>query len=333
MDKTRNSYYMQRINWIDWAKALGILLVVMGHSNYAQDDINPMIFMIHMPLFFVVSGYLFKTDKGLKAITQSNIRTLLIPYILFNAIWMAYILVTAVAKQFLGLDPEWSSFVDTLYQTVVGVPGNLFCGTSWFLLALIWCKYILYAFERGGHLWEKMVVAFLWMVAFVMIQIYQPKSPLCFNAGVTGCLWFCIGYNLKKYSEKMHVAKWMWVIAIPVAFVGCLYVCRLQGNCNYLVGNVKGLLGLAGTAAGLVSFFGVCILLDKWNSKLIMRISSASIVIMCLHMMVMINLQKAVHYQYHLGITLIGDVTIVLILAAVFPLMQKYTPWLIGYRK
>jgi fucose 4-O-acetylase-like acetyltransferase len=81
-----------RKTWIDWAKAIGILLVVMGHSNYAQDDINPMIFMIHMPLFFVVSGYLFKTDKGLKAITQSNIRTLLIPYILFNAIWMVYIL-------------------------------------------------------------------------------------------------------------------------------------------------------------------------------------------------------------------------------------------------
>ena len=43
-----------RKNWIDWAKALGILIVVMGHSNYAQEDISPMIFMIHMPLFFVV---------------------------------------------------------------------------------------------------------------------------------------------------------------------------------------------------------------------------------------------------------------------------------------
>lgn len=34
-----------RKNWIDWAKALGILLVVMGHSNYSQPNINPMIFM------------------------------------------------------------------------------------------------------------------------------------------------------------------------------------------------------------------------------------------------------------------------------------------------
>lgn len=333
MEKIINLYYMQRINWIDWAKALGILLVVMGHSNYAQDDINPMIFMIHMPLFFVVSGYLFKTDKGLKAITQSNIRTLLIPYILFNAIWMIYILSSAVVKLLLGVDPEWSSFTEPLHNSLLGIPGNLLCGETWFLLALIWCKYILYAFERGSQILIKIAVGLLWVAVFVLIQIYLPQSALCFNGGVTGCLWFGIGYYIKKYSGKMHVSKWLWTIAISCGFLACLYVCRLQGNCNYLCGNVNGLLGLAGTAAGLISFFGICVLLDNINSKLIIRISSASIVIMCLHMMVMINLQKAVHYQYHLGVTLLGDIAIVLILTAVFPLLQKYTPWLIGYRK
>lgn len=321
-----------RKNWIDWAKAIGILLVVMGHSNYSQADINPMIFMIHMPLFFVVSGYLFKTNRDLKAITQSNIKTLLIPYILFNAIWMLYILSSSIVKLVLGADPEWPSSLD-IYKTAVGIPGNLFCGTSWFLLALIWCKYIIYALERGGHLLLKIVVVMLWIIAFALIQIYKPESPLCFNAGIAGCLWFGIGFYIKKYSEKIHVQKWMWAIVIPFAFVVCLYVCRLQGNCNYLVGNVKGLLGFAGTAAGLISFFGVCVLLDRFNSKLIMRVSSASIAIMCLHMMIMINLQKAIHYQYHLGVTLLGDIAIVLILTAIFPLMQKYTPWLIGNRK
>lgn len=320
-----------RKNWVDWAKALGILLVVMGHSNYAQSDINPVIFMIHMPLFFVVSGYLFKPERGLRAITESNIKTLLIPYILFNTIWMMYILASAVVKLLLVSNPELESFMTTLYQTAAGIPGDLFCGTSWFLLALIWCKYILYAFERGFLI--KIAVGLLWTAAFVLINIYKPESPLCFNAGVTGCLWFGIGYYIKKYSGQLQVANWLWAIAIPCGFLACLYVCRLQGNCNYLCGNVNGLLGLAGTAAGLISFFGVCVLLDKISFKLIMRVSSASIAIMCLHMMLMINMQKALHYQYHLGITLAGDIAIVLIITAIFPLLQKYTPWLIGNRK
>lgn len=73
---------MQRENWIDWAKALGILLVVMGHSVYASKDVTSFIFVIHMPLFFFVSGYLFKTSRSWYEISISNVKTLLIPYII-----------------------------------------------------------------------------------------------------------------------------------------------------------------------------------------------------------------------------------------------------------
>ena len=47
-----------RENWIDWAKAIGILLVVMGHVDTKLTGANALIYAFHMPLFFVVSGYL-----------------------------------------------------------------------------------------------------------------------------------------------------------------------------------------------------------------------------------------------------------------------------------
>lgn len=54
MNKVKEfNFDMQRENWIDWAKALGILLVVMGHSVYASKDVTSFIFVIHMPLFFL----------------------------------------------------------------------------------------------------------------------------------------------------------------------------------------------------------------------------------------------------------------------------------------
>lgn len=96
---------------------------------------------------------------------------------------------------------------------------------------------------------------------------------------------------------------------------------------------MKGWLGLVGTSAGLIAFYGICNLLDCLNLKLITRVSQASIVIMCLHLLVMPNLEKLTHYQYHLGVTLAGDLFIVLFLTTIYPLLRKYSPYLVGYRK
>ena len=45
----------KRICWIDWAKTYAIILVVWAHiSPILHDEI----FLFHMPLFFMISGFL-----------------------------------------------------------------------------------------------------------------------------------------------------------------------------------------------------------------------------------------------------------------------------------
>lgn len=46
---------MSRIKWIDNARAIGILLVVLGHSLIPA-SIQTYIYSFHMPLFFFLSG-------------------------------------------------------------------------------------------------------------------------------------------------------------------------------------------------------------------------------------------------------------------------------------
>ncbi|MCF0193574.1 MAG: acyltransferase family protein [Bacteroidaceae bacterium] len=46
-----------RLYWIDWAKARGIILVVLGHMH---SPLSHWIFVFHMPMFFMISGYLYK---------------------------------------------------------------------------------------------------------------------------------------------------------------------------------------------------------------------------------------------------------------------------------
>ena len=88
----------KRIEWIDIAKALGILLVSFGHLRNgdgqsvwlpALDSLIDGIYLFHMPLFFLLGGLTFSTRGGFKAFLIRKIRTLLIPYYVFSLYFLA----------------------------------------------------------------------------------------------------------------------------------------------------------------------------------------------------------------------------------------------------
>lgn len=141
---------MRRENWIDWAKTLGILLVVMGHSTYAEAEVVRMVFMVHMPIFFFVSGYLFNTQCTRRELARKNWRTLFVPYLLFNAVSVAYTLLTRLAKLAGGGTVDWEfSVLGPLRHTLLCDAPGMCCGPTWFLIALIWCKFFTHALHTS----------------------------------------------------------------------------------------------------------------------------------------------------------------------------------------
>ena len=55
-------------DWVQIAKGLGIILVVSGHfcpktSPEYWQSLNKIIYLFHMPLFFLLSGFLFRYEK------------------------------------------------------------------------------------------------------------------------------------------------------------------------------------------------------------------------------------------------------------------------------
>ena len=47
-----------RLEWIDKAKGIGIILVILGHT-ICPPNIKFWLYSFHMPLFFFLSGYVF----------------------------------------------------------------------------------------------------------------------------------------------------------------------------------------------------------------------------------------------------------------------------------
>lgn len=94
-----------KIRWINYAKAGGIILVVIGHVVLGFQDkviefdksiygkIYKIIASFHMPLFFFISGYLYTYMKyDLKQyinFEKKKLSNLFIPYIVFNFLYAA----------------------------------------------------------------------------------------------------------------------------------------------------------------------------------------------------------------------------------------------------
>jgi fucose 4-O-acetylase-like acetyltransferase len=73
--------------WIDLAKGIGIALVVIGHACAEANSSGALwtrnaIYLFHMPLFFLVSGYLAKPGPLLDYARQ-RLNSLIVPYVCY----------------------------------------------------------------------------------------------------------------------------------------------------------------------------------------------------------------------------------------------------------
>ena len=84
MEKNNRTYS------VDIAKGILIILVVVAHAQ--TDIVHDIIFMFHMPLFFMISGFLMGREKLLKTGYESGkIKHLMIPYIIYLVLDMVFI--------------------------------------------------------------------------------------------------------------------------------------------------------------------------------------------------------------------------------------------------
>src|SRR5512132_506835 len=103
----------KRIEYIDIARGIGILLVVMGHNDFAV--VSPfgykLIYSFHMPLFFFLSGYLLNITSGFWTFLKKRFNSLLKPY--YFTIFLIYFVSISFGK--MGFQTAIGRIVKSLY--------------------------------------------------------------------------------------------------------------------------------------------------------------------------------------------------------------------------
>ena len=82
----------KRIKYIDVAKGIGIVLVLVGHTGFIPQMLKQFIYAFHMPLFFVLAGFLMavkgEAGKDLKSVILHKAKGLLVPYVIFSVLYL-----------------------------------------------------------------------------------------------------------------------------------------------------------------------------------------------------------------------------------------------------
>src|SRR5215213_9781223 len=103
----------KRIEYLDIAKGIGILLVVLGHNDFEviSPFVQRMIYSFHMPLFFFLSGYFINASLPFWDFFKKRFNALMKPY--FFTIFLIYF--TSVSFEKMGFNMAITRTVKSLY--------------------------------------------------------------------------------------------------------------------------------------------------------------------------------------------------------------------------
>lgn len=125
----------KRLDWIDIAKGIAIILVIVGHTVPNPSPLRHAIFSFHMPVFFILAGYTFR-PKPWRELVSGSVSRLLVPYVVLALAWQVPTFLMSGAP--LTGSALTGGLEMLVFASGVDVPGLgvAAVGMAWFLAAL-----------------------------------------------------------------------------------------------------------------------------------------------------------------------------------------------------
>lgn len=266
----------------DIMKGIGIIAMIIGHCSIPH-VLFKFIFMWHMPLFFIISGYFYK-KKNNRDMFISLFTSLIIPYIFTSLI---IVIVSTCISLFKG---NFNSpfFLGMLFgsgstNNPLLFGGHCFIGALWFLLALFWSKMIYNTisnrFTNSYHLGGVIIVSSIF-ASYIGRIVFIPTNVL---QGVAALIFFYIG-SMVRINDIKNIDNHLIFMSVLCLFILPLgFLIRTTGmvDCSYSPNYpLMVLVALSGTCLVYV----ISTVLKKYTMGAILaRFGRISILVLSIH--------------------------------------------------
>lgn len=281
---------MNRIAFIDIARGLGILLVVLGHGG--TRDASPLLFNLiyafHMPFFFFLSGMVFRPETPFGEFFSKRLHGLVKPF--FFSIFVLYFVSVFFGK--MEILVALSRLLKSLYANgyyLEWVP-------MWFLPTLFLASLLAWAAARLLNRWVWVAIpGFLglgiwtidWFVPITLPGLGTLKGlPWGADLALVSCAYFLLGWQARlRLPEGWLASPWLLVAAGGVYFSLALFFLPEPINLADRLYPFP-LLGTLAALAGILFVLALSAWLERgpaWLADGLKQLGLASLVILIFH--------------------------------------------------
>lgn len=236
-----------RTNWVDYAKAIGIILVVYGHVargiNNAGMELSPeffkfsdsIVYSFHMPLFFFLSGLFFYNSlskSGGVGLTLRKVDSIVYPYLIWSLLQGT---IEATLSNYTNGNVTFSEIL-TIWE-----PRAQF----WFLYALF---FVFIASAIISYFLPERFVGLVFIIAIILYlntSLTYGVKPFLYIAN--NLVFFVFGMLFTKKNIKTHLSSNRALMILFAAFV-CL-----QYFFHFYLGKLYTYVGIESLLVALVS--------------------------------------------------------------------------------
>lgn len=277
----------KRIIWADIAKAIAITAMVAGHTYPPAGNVCKMIYLFHVPLFFILAGYFFNFEKykdNFKKLLVSSAKRLLLPCLI--AIIAFYDIQYLASKNIL-------TFIYGIGKPIFSIQPIGY--SMWFLYCLFVVRILFWVYLKFIEKFKiPTAISFIisFCIAFLGVEIGKViKLPWSIDIALVAIYLSYVGYLLKKsnffnWNKYIHIL--LSIVFIILGYIDYKYF-GLSMNERYYS---NPLMSLNGAIAISILIFYFANIMEKLNDKIFIHninnicgyIGQNTIIIMLVHM-------------------------------------------------
>lgn len=259
---------------LDIAKAIGIILVVIGHffpagSPHWYEIGRQVIYSFHMPLFVFISGfvyiYAYNDSVSYGTVLAKKFRRIALPYFMVSFAFIAIKLLMQILGVYLKNPVSAESFLRVFWQPEAAV-------SFWYLWALWWFYMIVPLFRtRKSRLLLFVLVSLISVLPLNLPDIFSlPKTREMFP-------YFMLGALMADWDRDWTVFRRLPTYVWYLLFAVCVLLWQCLGIRLGIV------LALSGAASVICVSESLVRLIDRGHLLWLDKVSRSSYLIYLLH--------------------------------------------------